>query len=540
MGHLLGPNLHAPHLTDMWFHACLHACMQVQVWLENLVVQLVASQPSQPGRDLHSLPNMAAMLQLQDKVIQAFYDFLTPSMTSSITSIGQAVACRDAAMVAMLYGFVPTIRLWALKTCRPPQIKSWRELMSVGASLPEWDPATSKPKVGTISNQPPQQHSHPCPHPRCMNPSTCLGNRLELVRWGDQGFRVRAFYPHHKNQGRGGTSSLPIEYVVGELASSLVMWYLLGGARDTLLGVCDGDDDGDAAKKDFVFITTHSGVGLSDSSFSNWWDGVMRMHGPDMLSFCPSLLRHIFVGERTGDCPAPGPGHEGAAAAMGNSVRRWELSYVLPHNKAKLHVEIMQAAVEAMPVWRKAVLDKDSSASAQQLSNPDMASAANTAGAMTTSQPGGHGPLIPATNAAAADQHPLIMATRTRYQQQQQHEEEEQQQRRPSSSKRRCVRGSHDASGDDDSDYEPSGCSTSDGGQQDGGGGEGGMEEGEVQQVRGRVRPRTHGTVLRPSPAANGKHHGGTASSSLGTMAYQGLMRVFSWGSLWGGAPRGR
>ena len=73
-----------------------------------------------------------------------------------------------------------------------------------------------------------------------------------------------------------------------------------------------------------------------------------------------------------------------------------------------------------------------------------------------------------------------------------------------------------------------------------GGGGEGGMEEGEVQQVRGRVRPRTHGTVLRPSPAANGKHHGGTASSSLGTMAYQGLMRVFSWGSLWGGAPRGR
>ena len=68
--------------------------------------------------------------------------------------------------------------------------------------------------------------------------------------------------------------------------------------------------------------------------------------------FNPQRLRHIYVTERLeAEEDAPGPSHEGAALAMGNSVRQWAQSYQLNRDQAKI-----QKAVNKMPAWRESML----------------------------------------------------------------------------------------------------------------------------------------------------------------------------------------
>ena len=67
----------------------------------------------------------------------------------------------------------------------------------------------------------------------------------------------------------------------------------------------------------------------------------------------PSRIRHIFVDERRSLDAAPGPSNVGAATVMGNSVGQWDRSYDLGMRSRET-----QAAVDAMPQWREAMLER--------------------------------------------------------------------------------------------------------------------------------------------------------------------------------------
>ena len=90
----------------------------------------------------------------------------------------------------------------------------------------------------------------------------------------------------------------------------------------------------------------------SASGFHHYFTLLLKRLGSPAL-FPPSRMRHIFVDERRSLDPAPGPSNAGAATVMGNSVQEWNRSYDLGMRSRET-----QAAVDAMPAWREAMLER--------------------------------------------------------------------------------------------------------------------------------------------------------------------------------------
>ena len=67
--------------------------------------------------------------------------------------------------------------------------------------------------------------------------------------------------------------------------------------------------------------------------------------------FTAQKLRVIFVAERRSSTAVQGPSEVGASMAMGNSPAMWDRVYDRSFRRRE-----MQAAVDAMSVWRQAAL----------------------------------------------------------------------------------------------------------------------------------------------------------------------------------------
>ncbi len=102
----------------------------------------------------------------------------------------------------------------------------------------------------------------------------------------------------------------------------------------------------------YMFVDSKGRAMVQPSTLSNYWLGLLKRLG-SQATFPPNRLRHIFVDERRSEECVPGPSNLGAAQVMGNSVPQWDKAYDL-----NLNWRGSQAAVDAMPMWRKAMLEQ--------------------------------------------------------------------------------------------------------------------------------------------------------------------------------------
>lgn len=177
----------------------------------------------------------------------------------------------------------------------------------------------------------------------------CEGNRLYVDSTSP--LRMRMNFPHHKNEHKWKRAVIAFE-VPADLAE-LLQLYLEGPRKVLLEHHLLIEDTCDTVFFDKVGRT------FSSSGFTLYWQDWLRSQGGPPLN--PTICRQIFVTERQSDNPAPGPSDRGAAMIMGHSTRQWQDWY-----DCKFHSRLGQNAVNAMQMWRNAMLQGvDSSASGQ-------------------------------------------------------------------------------------------------------------------------------------------------------------------------------
>ena len=103
-----------------------------------------------------------------------------------------------------------------------------------------------------------------------------------------------------------------------------------------------------------------NGQPFSPSRFTQVFGELLAMGGTS-FSFPPSRLRHIFVEERLTFQDMPGPSHEAAAHAMGNSVETWVKHYHTTYSSMAA-----SRAVEEMAAMRDAFREQLAQEAVQQ------------------------------------------------------------------------------------------------------------------------------------------------------------------------------
>ena len=190
-------------------------------------------------------------------------------------------------------------------------------------------------------------YTGPCKHLDC-NVSGCTGNKLQLISTSP--LSMRMVFPHHKNEHKWKRAVIQFD-VPSDLAELLQRY--LAGPRQALLQyhLLIGDTC------DHVFMDTQ-GRAFGSAVFTTYWQNMMLRLGAPALN--PSICRQIFVSERQSDNAAPGPSDRGAAMIMGHSIRQWHDWYDL-----SFHARLAQDAVNAMQVWRDAMLQSSAPAESE-------------------------------------------------------------------------------------------------------------------------------------------------------------------------------
>ena len=241
-------------------------------------------------------------------------------------------------------------------------------------------------------------YTGPCKHRDC-NDTGCTGNKLHVISTAP--LLMRMVFRHHKNEHRWKKAVIEFD-VPSDLAELLQVY--LGSPRQSLLEyhLLIGDTC------DHVFMDMH-GREFGNSVFTTYWQSMMLRLGAPALN--PSICRQIFVSERQSDNAVPGPSNRGAAMIMGHSVRQWHDWYDL-----SFHARLAQDAVNAMQVWRAAMLQVSAPdepddvapnaatrcrrfivSESESEPEPEPASQQACQQSEPAVQPVGHAPLLPST-----------------------------------------------------------------------------------------------------------------------------------------------
>jgi hypothetical protein len=149
-----------------------------------------AALPSQAAL-LHSkLPHAKEVLAWGLKVEKLAAQMAAADITrwGQLTRPATAKAVQDAAQLAMMFGYLPPLRLACVRTCLHPDCV---------------------------------QPSGGCMDTECRQGSSCKGNRLEWV--DSTKSKLKASFPHHKNEARW--DHMPIEFVLPpSLTNQLMPW----------------------------------------------------------------------------------------------------------------------------------------------------------------------------------------------------------------------------------------------------------------------------------------------------------------------------
>lgn len=195
----------------------------VLTWLEVLQKQCHnAAMPSQAPAMHHNLPHAKEVIAWQLRVEEA----AAQAMAFDIGKFGKmfrastARACMDAAQLAMMFGYLPPLRLGCVRTALHPD-----HVQASGGCMDE----------------------------ECKMGSTCQGNRLT---WGADKKTLRACFPHHKNESKW--DHLPIEFELPEDLTKQLMPYITEGHK--ILA---------PATQRLLFVHPNSGKGLTNVNMSH-------------------------------------------------------------------------------------------------------------------------------------------------------------------------------------------------------------------------------------------------------------------------------
>ena len=273
---------------------------RVAVWMGQLRAQLVCSVPRR-RKAPDQLEEEGAWLPPAELV--ALFEELKVLALQAVPaqgeqcSLGGARLLHDACLTSCMCGYLPPIRLTCIRSLQVPSADG-----------------------GCLDNE--------------CHLSRCKGNRIAVRQGGELWLEL----PHHKNQRRWHADAIIVR-LPGELAQ-LVYTSLLQGHAVLSPGM------------PYMFCDKKGRLFQSAAPFCHYFNKVLQRIGSPAV-FPPSRIRHIFVDERRSLDAAPGPSNVGAATVMGNSVGQWDRSYDLGMRSRET-----QAAVDAMPQWREAMLER--------------------------------------------------------------------------------------------------------------------------------------------------------------------------------------
>ena len=270
----------------------------LQAWLVDMRAQLskvwhnVARDPvslQEEGKWMHARDVVCLFDKHRAEVMHAFAD------ASTGLSPAQARRVHDVTMCCCMFGWMPPLRLYCIRTMVAPHV------------------------------------SRVCPEEGCSTPRRpCAGNRVMINPAGSLCFHL----PHHKNALRWGKLAIQFEVPPGLLE---LMQLYIDKARPVLLA------ESEVSLPEFFLTST--GLRFSSPRFCQYFQEIMvRMGAP---AIAPKDLRHIFVVDRCDDTTAPGPMNAGAAMVMGHSERAWAGVYDLRFAR-----RLATDAVSAMADWR--------------------------------------------------------------------------------------------------------------------------------------------------------------------------------------------
>ena len=179
-----------------------------------------------------------------------------------------------------------------------------------------------------------------CQDPDCLHRGGCLGNRFEVVEGKDGGEMIKYVAPHHKTERRQGGRVLTYMVPEGPL-SQLLLLHIKEGHQM----LCES-----VGRDQPLLFMTRAGNGFDDVTFPQWWASFFDSQwGPpsDVTYFPPNKGRTLFVEHfmaTTGNHPED---WEGAAYAMGNSVKQWR-----EHYAPQMRDRLAQEAVNSHQHWR--------------------------------------------------------------------------------------------------------------------------------------------------------------------------------------------
>lgn len=182
--------------------------------------------------------------------------------------------------------------------------------------------------------------------------SGCKGNRFEVHKSEGGGEVVTYIAPHHKNDRRGSNQVLTYDLPAGPLTELMLMHIKEG--HGVLIRAYKH-------RQPHLFMSG-SGLSFSDCLFAQWWHNFYHNTKGPLPYFPPSKGRTLFVESfisSTGHQPQES--WEGAAMAMGNSVKQWKEFYA-PRMKHRL----AQEAVHKHQAWRHEVMGEQQEQGGEQ------------------------------------------------------------------------------------------------------------------------------------------------------------------------------
>ena len=275
---------------------------RVALWLQQLRAQLVCSIPRK-RRAPDELEEEGAWMAPPELV--SLFERLRVAALQALPAPGQmctingARLLHDACMTSCMFGYLPPIRLFCIRSMQVPTQDT-------------------------------------CLKMECGGSRGCKGNRL-AVRQGGQ---LWLDLPHHKNQDRWHADPIILR-LPAELAHLMHCYLQQGHCVLFPQGL------------PYMFGDSRNGKHFDTPSAFHYYFSVLLKRLGASAVIPPSRMRHIFVDERRSLDAAPGPSNAGAATVMGNSVQEWDRSYDLDMRRRE-----SQAAVDSMPAWREAMLER--------------------------------------------------------------------------------------------------------------------------------------------------------------------------------------
>lgn len=281
----------------------LHAMVP---WLHTLSQQLSKVAAPSPSLQIKAiLPPAKEVLRWQRRLEReafAAYKAAKERWGGMIASV--AWMLHNIALLALLFGYLPTLRLACVRTALHP------------------DHAAAAGR---------------CSDPDCCNPASCSGNRLEWAR--EQGRELKACFPHHKTEFARVQYSDGLSFFLSQLLCATIELYIREG---------------------HPFLTQETGCPflflnqdrqhMGSTTLPQWFIRLQSQTSAPWTPFPPYMLRHVFATER-GAGAGPGPSAAAAAVVMGNSPQEWARTYDLG-----FRARAAQEAVNAMAEWRESML----------------------------------------------------------------------------------------------------------------------------------------------------------------------------------------